>query len=76
MILREQRNVGTEKRQSNNAAKSNNSGMIKQSPISSSRDIQSNISLSSTETKAPPPEVEDRKMMLTFSDFRQLKLGF
>ena len=70
MILRQQRNVGTEKRQSNNSA------VIKQSPISSSRDIQSNISLSSAETKAPPPEEEDRKMMLTFSDLSQLKLGF
>ena len=69
MILRQQRNVGTEKRQSNNSA------VIKQSPISSSREIQSNISLSSAETKAPPPE-EDRKMTLTFSDLSQLKLGF
>lgn len=46
MLLREQRNAGTLKK----AVKK--SAVIKQSPISSSRDIYNNVSLSSTGTKA------------------------
>ena len=61
MTSREQRNAGTETRQSNNSV------VITQGPISSSRDIHNNISLSSAgggwNDHVDPP------------DFNQLKLG-
>ena len=62
MILREQRNEGTEKRQSDNGA------VIRQGPGSSSRDTHNNIPLSSAGTKALT-QLEDGKMPLTLLTF-------
>ena len=64
-ILQEQRKAGAEKRQSNKRA------VIKQSPSSSSRDLQNNTSLSSAGIK--PHSVEEGNDEVDPVDFNQLK---